>query len=354
MTLEKREYSRDQLTLDQQALRIVDGRYKGERPAEKEVESLAGPEEIKNRVRALFDERERQKPKLMKPVETQLSMAPQRRTGESHLDAQAKSYLEQLITSEIHGYNPAHLALTNGGLYMPEESGILQAPTIEQVMETLEQLTPEEVERLKKLLLEAELSIEPIGLGWRKYIDSLDTGARLKYGTNLSSDTQKEFDRQDEVLGIKGPGEIIGWDICIGEGSKEDLESHSGFFKDIIGKWKGSEAYADGFNLPTHQSYALDQKRKLVLASSDPYQIQGKEAMDTDGVSLLQRADNGEVICPDKSATVGSDNWRTLGLHRVGFSGYDTKSHYSGVRFRPRLVLRAILRKPLSIGGHSC
>lgn len=346
--VERREYPRDELDLGQQALRIVNKRWRGVRPSEKTIEKLAGPEEIKNRVRALFDMKKEQKTRLGQPISA-LSVAPQKRTWEKSLDRQATSYLGQLLTSETRGYNPAHLALTDGGLYAPEEQGILKAPTMEEAMEILEYLTLNEVELLKKILLEPEFSFIPIGFDWRKYIENLHTGVSPRYRTHLSRDEQRnfdaerEFDRQDAGLNIKrGSAKIVGWNICIGEGSKEGSKNYIGFSRDIISKWEKSMAHAAGFSLPTHQSYALDQKRKLILANKDPYQTPGKELMDTEGVSLLQRADNGRIICPDGSATVGCDGWRVLGVHRPDFSGYDArKGSYSGVRWRPQKVLRA-------------
>ena len=317
---------------------------------EEALRRLAASEEVRDMVRALFDERKAQKSKLGKPVQTKLSMAPQRRTEKSRLDRQAMSYLEQLLGNKTHGYEVAHAALTDGGLYVPEKPGILLAPTEEESAEILSHITPEEVEWLKKLLLELEISLELIGLSWKRHMENLETGTSAKWKTYLLHDVQNkfrtsaEFNRQDRVLGIRrgGPGHIVGWNICIGEGSKEGPKNHHGYLRDTIPEWEESEACAAGFRLPTHQSHMLAQKRSLIRASRDPYQTPGKELMDVDGTSLLERADTGRIVCSNGSATVGSDGWGVFKLHQPNYSGYDArKGHYADIRFRPQLRLRA-------------
>lgn len=348
--IEEREYDRDHITPDQQALRIADVKFEGVCPSEKELRKLAGTEEMRDMVRALFDERKAQKLKLGQPVQTKLIMAPRLRTGKSCLDRQAMSYLEQLLGNKTHGYEVAHAALTDGGLYVPEKPGILLAPTPDEATEIVSRITPEEVEWLKRILFEAEVSLEPIGVGWQKHMENLDSGTSVRFKTYLLHDAQKkfrtsaEFNRQDRVLGIRrgGPGHIIRWNICIGEGSKERPRNHIGSLADIITKWEESKACAAGFRLPTHQSHMLAQKRSLIRASRDPYQTPGKELMDVDGTSLLERADTGRIVCPNGSATVGSDGWGVFKLHQPNYSGYDAATgHYADIRYRPQLRLRA-------------
>lgn len=349
--IEERTYDRDHITPDQQALRIADVKFEGVRPSEGALRKLAATDEIRDMIRALFDERKAQESRLGQPVQTKLSMAPRLRTGESRLDRQAMSYLEQLLANPTHGYEVAHTALTDGGLYVPERPGILLAPTPDEAAEIISHITPEEAEWLKRILIKPEISLELIGLCWQKHMENLNSGTSVRFKTYLLHDVQNkfrtsaEFNRQDRVLGIRrgGPGHIIGWNIRIGEGSKEGPKNHHGYLRDITAEWEESEACAAGFRLPTHQSHMLAQKRSLIRASRDPYQTPGKELMDTDGVSLLERADTGRIVCPNGSATVGSDGWGVFKLHQPNYSGYDAAiGHYADVRYRPQLRLRAI------------
>lgn len=339
-TVERRKIDRSQLTPDQRAYAIATEKFGRKRPNDKEIDNLPEIEEVKTGVRALFDAFESQQQRIGKPVLPPSNVIPIRHGGSS-LDAQARSYLEQLLADSGHGYDIAHLALTDGGLYVPDRD--LAIPTQQEVMAVLEQLTPQELEILKRFLIEPEIAVEPVGLDWRKVKENLNNGTAPKYKTAISEKTELELDRQDRVLGVKKSGGVTGWNISIAEASKEGVPNIMGFLREVTGSaWERSDAKANGLQLHTGVSYMLAQKRAYLAARQTHGQIQGKELLDTDGFSLLQRADNGEVICPDKFILGGCDGWRELGLHRVSVKDYDYKTgHFASTRIRPRMVLRA-------------
>lgn len=336
---ERREIDRSHLTPDQRAYAIATEKFGRIRPDDKEIDNLPEIEEVKTGVRALFDAFESQEQRIKRPILPLSNVIPIRH-GESSLNAQAKSYLEQLLTDDARGYEIAHLALTDGGLYVPNRD--LAIPTQDEVMAVLAHLTPQELEILKRFLIEPGIAIEPIDVNWRKFKENMNEGTAPKYKAGISEKAELELDRQDRVLGVKGSEIITGWNVSIEETSREGIASFMGFLKKVMGSaWERSDAKANGLQLHTGASYMLTQKRAY-LAAKQTGHIQGKELLDTDGFSLLQRADNGEVLCPDGFVLGGCDGWRELGLHRVSVKDYDYKTgHFAGTRIRPRMVLRA-------------
>jgi len=345
--VEKRLIPRDQMTESQQASVTVSKRFEGQTPSDKEIDGLAGTEGYKLRVRALLEERDRQKSGLGMPVVPRFRglHSLQVSSRESSLDAQARSYLEQMLASGTHGYELAHSVLfDNNGMRLDEEyPGLIQPPTAEEAMQILGKLTPGEVDVFKEFMEEPEVSFDPKGLGWGTFTRGIDAGVQYPNKTLVGEDRIPEFDRQDELLGINDKiGGVTGWDISICDGSREGPASHIGFLKEVIDRvWERGGAKAHGLQLHTHQSYALAQMR--ARASGRPT-VQGRELLDSDGWTVLQRADNGEVVCPGgKTVTGGCDGWQVLGLHRTDISARDyQKGHYSGIRFRPRMVIRGV------------
>ena len=253
------------------------------------------------------------------------------------LDPQARKYVEDLVTNEGQGYNLAHNTLTDGGLYNPEEEGIIKAPTMEEALAILQRdLSMEEVEAIRRLMKVPGLALQPEGLPWRRFVSNLDTGTRNRFDTSVSASRQREFDRQDRALGIKADGGITGWKVGLEETEKEPA-NQSGLLKDIIRRLLESEA-AKVLGLQTHKANMRSQKRALLSGDRRP--------LDTTGWAILQRADKpqeGEspIICPDGLVSGGDYAWNLWLVARVNFAGNNPCARYYNARLRFAVMKKA-------------
>lgn len=251
------------------------------------------------------------------------------------LDAQARKYVEGLVTNEEQGYALAHNTLTDGGLYNPEEEGIIKAPTAEEAVAILlQKLSMEEVEAIKRFMKFPGLAMEPEGLPWRRFISNLDTGKRNRFDTSITANRKIEFDRQDSALGIQPNGKITGWQVGVAETEGEQVDQ-SRLLKGIIQGFLESEA-AKLLQFQTHQSYSLSQKRALL--SGKPFS--------TISWAILQRADKpkkGEspIICPDGLVSSGYSNWVVQRGYKVYFDERSPHNHYYNTHLRFALMKKA-------------
>lgn len=251
------------------------------------------------------------------------------------LDPQARKYVETLVGHEEQGYDLAHNTLTDGGLYDPEEEGIIKAPTTDESIAILQRdLSMEEVEAIRKRAERAKGAVGfvmvPKDLPWRRFIQNLDTGTRNRYDTSVSASRVREFNRQDAALGIQPNGEITSWQVGIAETEKEPA-NQSGLLGDIIQRWLESDE-AKILQLVDHKLDAFLQKRALLSGDRKP--------LDTTGWAILQRADKPQkdespIICPDGGlVSDGHSVWLSWGDPRVSFSGSRPDGVYGDARLR--------------------
>jgi hypothetical protein len=147
--------------------------------------------------------------------------APQILIRRTELDPRARKYVEELVGHAESGYALAHNELTDGGLYNPEEEGIIKAPTMEEAVAILQQqLSMEEIEAIKRYMRVPGLVMEPQNLPWQRFAANLDTGTKNKRETYLSNSRKAEFDRQDQALGIQETSTITDWKVGIAERKK--------------------------------------------------------------------------------------------------------------------------------------
>ncbi|MFH1720900.1 MAG: hypothetical protein ABH856_04820 [Patescibacteria group bacterium] len=289
---------------------------------------------MRSKLRELFLPAEPDKPKTSTPASAERT-APQIFIQRTQLDAQARKYVEYLVRHAEYGYNLAHNEITDGGLYDPEEEGIVKAPTMEEAVVILqEQLSMEEIEAIKRYMRVPGLVMEPQNLPWQKFVANLDTGTKNKWGTVISDSRRIEFDRQDQSLGIQKTSRVTDWKVGIAEREKE-LGNNRGLLGDITAQWEKGEA-AKLLQLPTQKLYALLQKGTLL--SGD------KKQLDRESWSVLQRADEpreGEsrIICPDGLVSVGLCDWSDLvGRDRVNFGDYNPGNHCDNARLCPAVM----------------
>lgn len=256
---------------------------------------------------------------------------------QTSLDAQAKKYVENLVGHKEYGYTLAHKEITDGGLYNPEEEGIVKAPTAEEAVAILQQqLTPQEVEAIKRYIRVPGLALKPENLPWQKFVKNLDTGTRNRRDTFISDGRKVEFDRQDAALGIQETSRITGWQVGVAEMEKE-LNDQSGLLKGIIQRWLGSDE-AKILQLADPKLYALLQKGALLSGDKNP--------LDKTGWSILQRADKPEegespIIGPDGLVSGGGYGWRNWGGDRVSFVERDPDVYCRGARLRLAVIKNA-------------
>lgn len=257
----------------------------------------------------------------------------------TNLNRQARKYVENLVCNTKHGHGLALKEITDGGLYNPEEEGVIKAPTIEEAIEILQKkLSTKEVEAIQKYIKIPGLAIEPCGLPWRNFIDNLEMGTSDRFRIHVTKGRCTEFNRQDAARGIQREGRITGYRVGMVE-RKREPKSHTGYIGTIIEKWLASQA-AEYLQLPTHKLIALIQKGALL--SGDRTQL------DKFGSSILKldakpKKGQMQIVGPDGVISISSnsdcDDFDST--HVVGqtcFRGKDPRSYYRGLRLRPTLM----------------
>jgi hypothetical protein len=251
--------------------------------------------------------------------------APKIDIPKTPLDAEAREYVEALVSG---GYGLSFNELTNGGLYNPDQEGIIKAPTIEEAIEILQaQLSMEEMEAIRQHMGKPGFIMEPQNLPWRRFVLNLDTGENPKRATDTCS-AATELDRQDQVLGIQKDSVITGWKIGAVDREKK-IKPKGWRLEQILAGWELDET-ASPLQLLTPKLYALVQKGAL---------LSGNKKL-LDGKSILQRADTpqeGEssVITPKNNVLTGENlKLRAMGSNvRLDTHPLRGQEEYGHLRF---------------------